>query len=175
MANEKKDSIKKTKNTSKKRISKVEILLRERNVAEWILEGNQPIDIVNSIQKLWNIQQRQAYYYIEGALELLYRNIDQTLHNRLAFHVSTRLKMYKDISEDKSLKARDKYALMLTTLKDIAQLEGLYQERIKIETEHTEIYSFTLNLGDSEQQEQIKEGARRLPSSSNNQLPESNS
>jgi hypothetical protein len=175
MSNEKKDSSKKTKKAPVKRITQAEMLLRKRNVAEWILDGNMPVDIVSSIQSKWGLKQRQAYYYIDGALELLEKNILGKLGERIAFHISVRLKLYKEVSEDKSLKSRERYTLMMDILKDIATIEGIYKHTIKLETEHTENYNFTLNLGDREQQEQIKERTIQLLPSSDNQLSEGDS
>lgn len=170
------NKVKKTKSKATPRITQAEMLLRKRNVAEWILEGNQPVDIVSSIQKLWNLQQRQAYYYIGGALELLEKNIVGKLGERLAIHVSMRLKMYKDVSEDKTLKAKDRYTLMLDILKDIATMEGIYKQTIKLETEHTERLDIdiTLNLGDSGQQK-IKANTIQLPPTVVDELSEGDS
>lgn len=168
------NKVKKTKSKVTPRITQAEMLLRKRNVAEWILEGNQPVDIVSSIQKLWNLQQRQAYYYVGGALELLEKNIVGKLGERLAIHVSMRLKMYKDVSEDKSLKSKDRYTLMLDILKDIATMEGIYKQTIKLETEHTERLDIdiTLNLGESGQSQK---NTIQLPTTVDNFLSESDS
>ncbi len=170
------DKVKKTNKPSEKRITQAEMLLRKRNVAEWILEGNQPVDIVNSIQKLWDLKQRQAYYYVGGALELLEKNIIGKLGERLAIHVSIRLKMYKQVSEDKSLKSKDRYTLMLEILKDIATMEGIYKQTIKLETEHTERLDIdiTLNLGESGQQ-QSQKNTIQLPPTVDNFLSEGDS
>jgi len=166
-------SVKKKKST---RISQTEMLMRKRNIAEWIMEGNMSVDIVQTIQDKWNLKERQAYYYIESALALLYKNIESKLEQRLAFHVSTRLRMYKQVSEDKALKARERYALMLAILQDVAKLEGLYQEKIKIEHETTENIEITLNLGDSGKQEkQIENNTIQLPTTVDNSLSKINS
>ena len=171
-----KDSSKKIKKNREKRITKPEMLLRKRNVAEWILEGNQPVDIVTSIQKLWHLEQRQAYYYIGGALELLEKNIVGKLGERLSLYISMQLKLYKDVSEDKSLKAKDRYTLRFDIIKEMATMEGIYKQTIKLETEHTERLDIdiTLNLGESGQQ-QSQKNTIQLPPTVDNFLSEGDS
>ena len=88
------------------------------------------------------------------------------------------MRMYKSILEDKELKARERYTLALGVLKDIASLEGLYEEKIHIsaKTEHTETIEITLDLGEtSDQQEGEQNIIIPLQTSVDNELPESHS
>ena len=124
---------------------------------------------------MWNLKDRQAYYYIEWAMDWFEKLIQAKVEQRRSLHISIRMKMYKDVSEEKALKARDRYIIALSILQDVAKIEGLYKETIKIESEHTENYNFTLNLGDSEQQEQIKNRTIQLLPSTDNELSEGDS
>ncbi|WP_291726191.1 hypothetical protein [Bernardetia sp.] len=168
----------KTKNRAKRTVDQVEKQRRVRMVAEWMMQGNSVEDIMSQIRTMWGLKARQPYTYVQWALDLFKKSIEQTIKERLSFHIATRMRMYKSILEDKELKARERYTLALGVLKDIASLEGLYEEKIHIsaKTEHTETIEITLDLGEtSDQQEGEQNIIIPLQTSVDNELSEGDS
>ena len=171
----KKTEEEKRQDQEKRRLDKVQKITRIRQVCGWMMDGHNSQDIIYQIQTTWNLSSRQPYTYINWALEWFEKSVQAKIEERRAVHIAARMKMYKDVLEDKALKAKDRYSTALTILQDVARLEGMYKETIKIESEHTENYKITLNLGDSEQQEQIKERTIQLLPTSDNELSEGDS
>ncbi|MBK7885143.1 MAG: hypothetical protein IPJ81_16165 [Chitinophagaceae bacterium] len=120
---------------------KLEVTKRVRQIMEWMLEGHLTNDIIKSCTSKWAIDERMAYKYIKKAKALFIEITAGELKERLAFHIASRMKIFTGI-KDKEKPAVPRAAL--DVLKDIADLEGYYQQKVDITSKGNPIHSQTI-------------------------------
>lgn len=120
---------------------KLEVNKRVRQIMEWMLEGYLTNDIIKSCTSKWAIDERMAYKYIKKAKKLFIEITAGELKERLAFHIASRMKIFTGI-KDKEKPGGARAAL--DVLKDIADLEGYYQQKVDITTQGNAIHSQTI-------------------------------
>ena len=77
------------------RISKSEKLKRVRTVQEYLLRGEDSIDIIQSITVTWGICERMAYRYLKAAREEMQKAVQYDLGQRIAWHIKARERLIK--------------------------------------------------------------------------------
>lgn len=107
------------------RSDKIEFYNRIRTIQEWLLTGAPVSDICVNISRNWNVGDRQAFRYIKEARSLFIEQNKSEIEEKKAFHISARMKLYEISLKEKDLKTS------LAVLKDIADLEGLYVQKVE--------------------------------------------
>lgn len=120
----------------RKKSDNIEKDKRIRQVMEWILAGHLSSDIVNTCVQQWGITQRQAYKYIRESRARFRALTEDDEKNRLAFHITARMKLFKDLIDKKQ---PDGASVALSILKDIAKIEGLYITKVDHTTKGKEL------------------------------------
>jgi hypothetical protein len=113
----------------RKKANNIEKDKRIRQVMEWILAGHLSSDIINTCMQTWNITERQAYKYIRESRSRFRNLTEGEQKERLAFHITARLKLFKDLVDKKN---PDGASVGLSILKDIAKIEGLYINKVDL-------------------------------------------
>ncbi len=112
--------------------------LRIRMVMEWMMDGFMTKDIITQCTSKWGIDERMAYKYIKQAKKTFLKITEDDMKERLAFHIAARMKIYNAMS-DKNKPAGARVALDF--LKDIADLEGFYMQKVDVTTQGNAIHS----------------------------------
>jgi hypothetical protein len=107
------------------RSDKIEFYNRIRSIQEWILAGVPVSDIYMNISRNWNVCDRQAKRYVKEARVLFIEQCHSEIEEKKAFHIAARMKLYETALKNKDVKNS------LAVLKDIAELEGLYVQKIE--------------------------------------------
>lgn len=129
------------------KVDKLTMELRVRTVMDWILAGHMTKDIIGSCGTKWNVDQRQAYKYIKAARVYFVKLTEEDIKERLAFHIAARMQIYVNLDDkNKPMGAR----AAVEILKDIAELEGFYMQKVDVTTQgnpiHSQVIEATLTL-----------------------------
>lgn len=79
----------------KDRVDKPEKLRRVRIVMEYLLQGQDTIDIGQSICAQWGIGERMARHYIKAAREEIRKSTNYDIAQRIGWHIKTRERLIK--------------------------------------------------------------------------------
>lgn len=108
---------------------KIEVYKRIRQVQEWIMEGHSTTDIVYNSKDKWSVDERTGYRYIKKAFELFITQTENETNERRAFHIQSRMRLYKE-----SLKDKRNSKISLDILDSIAKLESLFVHNVDLTT-----------------------------------------
>ena len=103
-----------------------EIEKRVKEITNLLLNGYSRLDIIQYSSK-YKVSDRQIDTYIKKALEGFRENIKEDLKTNFSIHINQRYNLYKIAIKESNLK------LALEILKDIAKLQGLYDNNIALE------------------------------------------
>lgn len=120
------------------RADKITLDKRVRAVMEWMMQGFMTKDIITQCTNQWGVDQRQCYKYIKEAKKIFVKVTEEDIKERLAFHIAARMNLYNGI-EGKKTPRGAKAALEI--LKDIADLEGYYMQKVDVTTQGNPIHS----------------------------------
>ena len=115
----------------KKKSNKAEIEERKLYVSNLLLEGKETKDICRIATEKWKISRRQVERYITSSYKLWHKDFENRRNMFLEYHIALRMNLYRIAYE------RENYRFCLTTLKDVAKLEGLYDNSETLSQEHT--------------------------------------
>ena len=119
--------------------NKLEIGKRLTYISELLLEGKSTKDICRIASEKWSISKRQVERYISSSYTLWHKEFENRRKMLLEYHIALRMNLYRIAYEQQN------YRFCLTTLKDIAKLEGLYNIDIPTQ-EHTIILDWPEDL-----------------------------
>jgi hypothetical protein len=100
--------------------NKVEIEERILYISQLLLEGKRTKEICRNMSEKWNISRRQVERYITSSYKLWHKEFKNKTKIILDYHLALRMNLYRIAYE------QENYRFCLTTLKDVAKLEGLY-------------------------------------------------
>lgn len=100
------------------------------------MRGYSSADIVTSGVEKWGCDERTMKRYIADAYEGFKEATGEQLETRRSFHIETRMKLYRDVTEKQKPGSA---GVALEILKDVAKLEGLYVEKHEIRTEEVAV------------------------------------
>ena len=102
------------------RTNKIEIGERVLCISQLLLEGKRTKEICRIASEKWKISRRQVERYITSAYKNWYKEFAKRRRTILEYHLALRMNLYRIAYE------QENYRFCLTTLKDVAKLEGLY-------------------------------------------------
>ena len=104
------------------RSSKVETEERKIYVSNLLLQGETTREICRNVSEKWSISRRQVERYITSLYTLWHKEFENRRKMILEYHIALRMKLYRIAYN------QENYRFCLTTLKDLAKLEGLYDK-----------------------------------------------
>jgi DNA-binding CsgD family transcriptional regulator len=104
----------------KKKSNKAEIAERKLYVLNLLLEGKSTKEICRITSEKWQISRRQIERYISSSYTNLLKQFDKKGEVILEYNIALRMNLYNKSYDE------GKYRTCLTILKDIAKIEGLY-------------------------------------------------
>ena len=102
------------------RSNKAEIEDRVLYISQLLLEGKRTKEICRIASEKWKISRRQVERYITSSYKNLHKEFEKRRKRILDYHIALRMNLYRIAYE------QENYRFCLTTLKDVAKLEGLY-------------------------------------------------
>lgn len=100
--------------------NKVEVEERILSISQLLLEGKRTKEICRDMSGKWHISRRQVERYITSSYTLWHKEFENRRKMMLEYHLALRMNLYRIAYE------KENYRFCLTTLKDVAKLEGLY-------------------------------------------------
>jgi hypothetical protein len=122
---------------------------RVRQVMEWILQGFMTKDIITQCEKLWDIDERMVYKYINEAKKLFAEARKGEIQERIDFYLSAKLKLYNELKEKNTPKGA---AVANDILDSMARLEGAITDKLDVTSKgkqikpQTTVFEVTLEL-----------------------------
>lgn len=114
-------------------------------VAHYLIQGYSHSDIIRNCKPTWNLTKRMVENYIREAHEFLVENIVKKLEERYAWHQAARLALYRENLKQRSKIEKSNLAIgdktlalsridrnIMSILKDMARIDGLYVDRVEI-------------------------------------------
>ena len=126
------------------RSSKVETEERKIYVSNLLLQGETTREICRNASEKWSISRRQVERYITSLYTLWHKEFENRRKMILEYHIALRMNLYRIDYE------QENYRFCLTTLKDVAKLEGLYDNSETLSQEKTIIVNLPEDLGTSD-------------------------
>lgn len=117
---------KKNKPKYTKKSTQAEVYQRVKHVQEQLIGGHSTTDIVRKCMSQWKIEKRQAYRYLKDAFELFVKETQNDISERKAFHIQSRMKLYRDAMSGKQT------SIALAILDSISKLEGLLVQKSEL-------------------------------------------
>jgi len=116
---------------------------------EWILQGFMTKDIITQCEKLWDIDERMVYKYINEAKKLFAEARKGEIQERIDFYLSAKLKLYNELKEKNTPKGA---AVANDILDSMARLEGAITDKLDVTSKgkqikpQTTVFEVTLEL-----------------------------
>jgi len=104
------------------RSNKAEIEDRVLYISQLLLEGKRTKEICRIASEKWKISRRQVERYITSSYKNLHKEFEKRRKRILDYHIALRMNLYRIAYEQKN------YPICLQILKDLARLEGLYDD-----------------------------------------------
>lgn len=114
----------------------LEKLKRVRSVQEWMMQGFTSADIITAGIEQWKLDDRTLKRYIKDAYKSFRALSEKEIELLRSFHIEQRNKLLRDLA------GKDKFgkyvpqgaAVALDIMQDIAKLQGLYVEKVEVNT-----------------------------------------
>lgn len=120
------------------RTDQVTMKIRVRTVMEWMMQGFMTKDIISQCINQWGVEERMCYKYIKEAKKVFVKLTQEDIKERLAFHIAARMNLYNGLEGKKTPKGA---MAGLSILKDVAELEGHYLQKIDVTTQGNALHS----------------------------------
>lgn len=105
----------------KAKATMVDVQSRVNEIADLLLKNTSRQEIEAFAKKKWKVGSDTISFYVEKARKMLYDANVAKIQERLKFHIDERWDLYKKlVASEKTIH------MALTTLQDMAKLEGLY-------------------------------------------------